>query len=151
MCGTGKSLLRFFSSDAKVSEMMRSSEGAGEIERGSQNIYWDNGNGIAIYHIYRYPTERRAIKEYDRIHRGMVDDGTKLPWSYPDAFTFTSSSADEIFIACGTWTEKRCGMLARYQEYVIFFNATMDKKMSYSDFEEIMIYLNEQISSRLYP
>lgn len=141
----------FFSSDAKVSEMMISSEGAGETEQGSQNIFWDNGNGIAIYHIYRYATERKAVGQYDRIRRGMVNDGTKYPWIYPDAFTFSSSSADEIFIACGTWTEKRCGMLARYQEYVIFFNATMDEKMSYSDFEKIMIYLDEQITVRLYP
>lgn len=141
----------FFSSDAKVSEMMVSSEGTGESERGSQNIFWDNGNGIAIYQIYRYPTESKAISQYDRIHKGMVDDGTKFPWSYPEAFNFTSSNADEIFIACGTWAEKRCGMLARYQEYVIFFNATMDEKMTYSEFEKIMIYLDEQITVRLYP
>jgi hypothetical protein len=141
----------FFSSDAKVSGMMIPSEGAGEIERGSQNIVWNNGDGSAIYHIHRYPTESKAINEYDRVHRGMVDDGTKIPWSYPEVFNFTSSSADEIFIGCGTWTEKRCGMLARYQEYVIYFHASIDEKMSYSDFEEIMIYLDEQITVRLYP
>ncbi len=143
----------FFPKDAKVSHMYIPSEGSGEIERGSQAAFWDHGAGIAGYDIYRYPTERKAINEYDRVHRGMVevDDRTKIPWSYPEVFTFTSSSADEIFIGCGTWTEKRCGMLARYQEYVIYFHASIDEKMSYGDFEEIMIYLDEQISSRLYP
>jgi hypothetical protein len=140
----------FFPPVAKVSDMYISSEGSGEIEWGSQAAFWDNGVGIAGYDIYRYPTVAKANTQYEHILNRMADRETKRPWD-SDIFTFTSSSADEIFIACGTWTEKRCGMLARYQEYVIFFNATMDEKMSYSDFEEIMIYLDEQISSRLYP
>jgi hypothetical protein len=140
----------FFPKYAKVSHMYIPSEGSGEIEWGSQAVFWDNGDGIAGYDIYRYPTNGKASTQYERILNRMVDRETKHPWD-SDIFDFTSSSADEIFIACGTWTEKRCGMLARYQEYVIFFNAIMDEKMTHSDFEEILIYLDEQISIRLYP
>lgn len=140
----------FFPKYAKVSHMYIPSEGSGEIEWGSQTVFWDNGDGIAGYDIYRYPTNRKASMQYERILNRMADRETKHPWD-SDILNFTSASADEIFIACGTWTEKRCGMLARYQEYVIFFNATMDEKMSYSDFEKIMIYLDEQITVRLYP
>lgn len=114
-------------------------------------MFWDNGNGIAGYDIYRYPTIKKASMQYERILGHMVDDGTEDPWTRPNELTFSSSTADETFVGCGNWIGRRCGMLARYQEYVIFFNAVMDEKMSYSEFEKIVIYLNEQISSRLYP
>jgi len=140
-----------FPNNAKVSRMMIPSEGMGEMERGSQNIFWNGGNGIAGYDIYRYPTLKKATTQYKRIFKDMVDDETKAPWIRPSELTFSSSTADEIFVGCGDWMGRRCGMLARYQEYVVFFNAVMDEKMRYTDFEKIIIYLDEQISSRLYP
>ncbi len=140
-----------FPSDIKAGDMMISSEGIGEMERGSQNAFWNGGNGIAIYTIYRFATVKKAIKQYENTAKQMVDDGTKNAWVRPKKLTFSSSTADETFVGCGDWMERRCGVLARYQEYVIFFNAAIDEKMTYEKFEEIAIYLDEQISSRLYP
>lgn len=81
----------------------------------------------------------------------MVDDKINNLWARPNEIAFSSATANEIFIACGDWSGRRCGMLARYEEHVVFFNATMDDKMTYSMFEEIAIYLDDQISNRLYP
>jgi hypothetical protein len=142
---------RFFPVDAKFSHIYIPSEGMGEIESGSQAIFWNNGNGIAGYDIYRYPTVKKAQTQYERIAKGMVDDGTKNPWTRPDDVTFTSSTAEETFVGCGDWTGKRCGLLARYQEYVLFFTIVLDEKMTYADFEKIAIYLDDEVSSRLYP
>lgn len=134
-----------------LSPISPSSEGGGEIERGSQSIFWDDGDRVAIYSIYRYPTIKRAIRAFKFYIDYMVDSETKKPWIHPNEVIFSSPTADEMIIACGNWSERRCGMLARYQEYVIFFNATMDEKMTYTEFEKIATYLDEQISSRLYP
>jgi len=49
-----------FPEDANLSHISPSSEGAGEIERGSQSIHWNSGNGIARYEIKRYPTIKKA-------------------------------------------------------------------------------------------
>jgi hypothetical protein len=136
---------------ALVSPMMVSSEGAGEIERGSQNIFGDGGNDSVIYNIYRYPSIRKAIVEYASYAKRMVDDETRNVWIQPKELIYSSSTADEMQIACGDWMERRCGMRARYQEYVIFFTASMGKEMTYTEFEKIVIYLDQQISSRLYP
>jgi hypothetical protein len=141
-----------FPNGAKVSDMMIPSEGKGEIESGDQNIFWDNGNSSAIYLINRYPTIKAAVAEYQRILKLMVEDETKTPWTSPSDSAFSSTTADEFLIACGNWTfEKRCGVAARYQEYVILFHETMDEKTLYSDFEKIAVYLDGQLSQRLYP
>jgi len=141
-----------FSEGALVSDMMIPSEGAGEIESGDQNIFWDNGNGSAIYIINRYRTVKAAVEEYQSRLKLLADDETKTPWTSPSNTTFSSSTADEFLIACGNWIfGKRCGMTARYNEYVILFHATIDDKMSYSDFEKIVVYIDSQLSNRLYP
>ncbi|HRJ75882.1 MAG TPA: hypothetical protein PLX90_07790, partial [Anaerolineales bacterium] len=143
--------VNFFPEEVKVTEMMIPSEGSGEIERGSQNAFWDNGNGASLYSIDRYATIKRASEKYENRLDDMVDDVTNKVWVTPSEITFSSLTADEAFIACGTWIKYGCGMLARYQEYVIFFNTIIDEEMTYSDFEKIAIYLDEQITSRLYP
>lgn len=140
-----------FSDSTQISHIYISSEGMGEIERGSQSMFWDGGDGIAGYDIYRYSTIKKASVQYERILKHMVNDRTESPWIRPNELSFHSVAADELFVTCGDWTKKRCGMLARYQEYVIFFNTIMDDEMTYSEFEKIAFYLDEQISSRLYP
>jgi hypothetical protein len=48
-------LLRdLFPKGARISPLAPSSEGAREVERGSQIMYWNN-NGRAIYSVKRYP------------------------------------------------------------------------------------------------
>lgn len=141
----------FFPPDAKVSGLMISSDGAGEIERRSQSIFWNDGNGIAGYNIYRYRTIKESMGNYKNTLNRMVDDGTGNSWELPADIMFVSSTADDFFIGCGIWIVYRCGTLARYQEYLILFTMVVDEKMTYSDFKNIAVYLDEQISSRLYP
>ena len=140
-----------FPSDANLTPISPSSEGAGEKERGSQNIYWDKGNGLAIYKISRYSTRRAAVQAYEFKMEQLIDDVSQLPWTRPSEIAFSSVTADDMVIGCGYWSVWRCGMVARYQEYVIFFNTVIDEKMTYAEFEKVAFYLDEQISIRLYP
>jgi len=140
-----------FPNGAIVNHVYPMSDEFSTIEDGIQSIYWDNGNGLAGYDIYRYPTIKKAIQGFEFNYGQMVDDGTKNIWVRPNELTYSSSTANQLQIACGNWTGKRCGMLARYQEYVVFFNAVMDEKMTYRDFEKIVMYIDEQMSKRLSP
>jgi hypothetical protein len=140
-----------FPKDANLSSIQIPSEAGGEIEIGSQDIHWNKGNGIAGYDINRYATINKAVQEYGSEVKQMVDDGTRRLWIHPNEVTFVSITADEMIITCGNWSGRRCGMVARYQEYVISFDATMDEEMGYAEFEKIVIYLDKQISNRLYP
>jgi hypothetical protein len=122
----------------------------GEIEGGLQTVYIDYG--LAIYNIYRFPRVKEATSQFEHDKRDMIDRKTGEVWGVPENLTFSSITADDLYIACGYWSELyRCKMTARYQEYVLFFNADINDKMTFANFERILFYFDEQISSRLYP
>jgi hypothetical protein len=125
------------------------SEGIGEIESGGQTIYFENG--IAVYVIYRFPQVKDAISHFEHYKRGMVDPGTGEAWDVPNELSFSTRSADDVYYACGYSLEYRCEMAAQYQEYTLYFGTTINDKMTYDVFENVIIYLDEQISNRLYP
>jgi hypothetical protein len=126
------------------------SEGHGEIENGAQDI--QTGSGIALYRIYRFSSAKGAIADFNRIKRGMTDPETGESWQTPPNVTFSSTTADDIYMACGYWVKRyRCDTVSRYKEYVLFFSADINEGMAFSDYERILFYLDEQISSRLYP
>lgn len=139
-----------FPKGATIDHISPPTDGHGEIGGGSQHIHM--GYDGATYSIYRFPSTRKAIVDFNRIKKGMFDPETGILWQPPDKSTFSSSTADDLYIACGYWSKRyRCEMTARYQEYVIFFNADINDKMTFTQFEKILFYLDEQISSRLYP
>ena len=127
------------------------SDDFGAVEDGTQSIYWDNGNGDAGYTIYRYPSIKKAEKYFDLNTHLLVNSDTGEVWKTPADLTFSSTTADIVYVACGYWSDKNCAMVARYQEYVVFFSAMIDTPMTFVQFEKILFYIDKQISSRLYP
>ena len=125
----------------------------GEIEGGFQTFYYigDPRYGGAIYDIFRFPRQKEAISRFEHDKNDMVDSETGEQWKVPNDLTFSSATADELYIACGYWSQiYRCKMIARYQEYYLYFNADIDEEMTFTNFEKVAIYIDEQISNRLY-
>lgn len=141
----------FFPSDAIVNSLHALSEGEGTRENAAKTVYWNQGSGIAIYKVLRYPTIRQASKVFLDEAGFFADPITGVSWEKPSELTFTSVKASEIYIACGNRTEYRCGMVARYEEYVVHFNAVIDSEMTYQNFEDIVTFIDKQISEHLYP
>jgi hypothetical protein len=139
-----------FPDGARVGGIGTPSEGAGEIESGSQTILWPYGG--TGYSIKRYPSIRKAISNYEFEVNHMTDAGTKTPWTKPENIIFNSTTADDIYIACGQGVQgKNCGFTGRYQEYVIYYSSSIDERMTFEDFEKILAYIDRQISNQLYP
>jgi hypothetical protein len=142
-----------FPTGAIINHMYPLSDDFGPLEDGSQSIYWDR-NGDAGYTIYRYPTIRNATKYFDLNKHLFVNSDTREEWKPPVDLTFSSTTADVVYIGCGSWSEKSgkiCAMVAQYQEYVVVFDATINAKMEFAQFEKILFYIDEQISNHLYP
>ena len=143
-----------FPEGAIVNRIYPLSDEFGTLEDGTQSIYWDNGNGSAGYTIYRYSTVRSTAKYFDLNKRLFVNSDTREEWKSPVDSSFSSTTADVAYVGCGSWSEKsekNCTMVAQYQAYVVVFDATIDTKMTFAQFEKILFYIDEQISSRLYP
>jgi hypothetical protein len=122
----------------------------GENEGRFQDVYLDYR--IATYEIYRFPRVKDAVFRFEQNKKGMVDRETGKVWDVPGDLTFSSPTVDDLYIACGYSSQiYSCEMTARYQEYVIFFKADINNQMTFAHFEKILFYLDEQISSRLYP
>lgn len=144
-------LANLFPEESIVNHVYPLSDEHATIEDGSQSIFWDNGSGGAGYTIYRYPTEKEAAEqfEWDKVHL-FVNPETKEAWKPPANLVFSSSTANSVYVACGYRITKDCRMVERYQEYVVFFSASMDSKMTFSGFEKILTYIDKQISGKIY-
>lgn len=139
-----------FPKGARLSPLAPSSEGAGEVERGSQIIYWNN-YGRALYSIQRYPTIDDAIRQFEYHYKEGDEQKINLGWDLLYDLTYQSATVDDQLIVCIHEEEKSCDMISRYQEYVIRFYSIIDDDMTYSGFEKVLFYLDDQISIRLYP
>lgn len=141
----------FFPREATVNSLRPLSDGEGTTDNGVKSIYWAPGSGGALYIIFRLPSARQAHEMFQTNKEVYADSESKEPWQRPAALTFTSPKADEFFVGCGVWHEYRCGMIARYAEYVVEFNATIDRAMTHENFEKIVKFIDNQISGHLYP
>lgn len=141
-----------FPEDSQVGNVSLPTDGDPYIEDGSQSVWIGNSGNGAIYVIDRFPTVKRAIADLKRTKERMYDPSSGEKWHPPDDINFHSATADEQYIACGLFFDtNRCETVIRYQEYIIFFNSDITDEMTYVRYEEILYYLDEQISSRLYP
>jgi hypothetical protein len=61
-------------------------------------------------------------------------------------------SADAFFVKCGILRSNKtdCVLIAKYQEFTVYFSATISKKMTIQDFENVVAFIDEQMASRLY-
>ena len=136
----------FFPEDTLDTSMFRPSESLGAIESGTMNIFWREGKGSAVYNVWRFSTEERASKFF----KALSNDT-----SYPeqDELKVRSRIADEYAAGCGLsqFGGYRCDVIARYKEFTISFNATIDHEISVEQFEQIVIYIDEQMRLHLYP
>ncbi len=133
---------------AAINHIATLSEGHGEIEGAAESIRV--GFSVAGSNIYRFSSTRNAIADFNRIKRKMVDPETGEAWQTPSNSTFSSSTANASYMACGNWSNRYgCKMVIRHQEYVLFYNSDIDDVLTFADYEKILFYLDEQISSRL--
>lgn len=134
----------FFPSTATVGAFNSPSESFGAVESAIMNVFWRQGEGGSVYIVQRFAT----IEQAQRFLNALRSDGI-FPAS-PD-ISYRSSTADSYYVGCGysQFGGERCQLLARYDEFVVEFNVTIDNLMTIQKFEGITIFIDSQISKRL--
>ena len=99
----------------------------GALEHPSRDM---NGDGVVVHEIYRYEFVRSAQREYKRQLDVFYTSPQYLDsWESRPEMMARLDFADEAYVACASYiapnTEgaSRCGMLARYGEFVVRFSA----------------------------
>lgn len=134
----------FFPSTATVGVFDSPSESFGAVESASMNVFWRQGEGGSVYIVRRFATIEQAQRFLNALRSDEI-----FPAS-PD-ISYRSSTADSYYVGCGysQFGGERCELLARYDEFVVAFNVTIDKLMTIQKFEEITIFIDNQISKKL--
>jgi len=140
-----------FPDGAIVNHMHPMSDEFGTIDNGMQSIFWQTGNGGAGYLVYRYPTTSSARNNFEFYKTMLIEPSNGEVWNPPAELNFSSTTADEIYVGCIYFGGQHCEMLARYQEYVLSFRTSIDEMMAYSDFENVLLFIDKQITERIYP
>ncbi|MBC7879284.1 MAG: hypothetical protein H7Y59_19110 [Anaerolineales bacterium] len=121
------------------------------IDKGFQTIQWES-SGEAIYAVDKYANNEKSLLGYNGLKNAFSSAGVyNSLWSAPD-ISKSISSADNFFVMCGTLVTngENCELVARYQEFVIYFNTTISEKMTTQDFQEVVAFIDNQIASHIY-
>lgn len=136
--------ITLFPEDVVKNPLHQPSELSGAQEAAVSTIYWNDGQGLAIYNTDRFGTSDRASERFQTIRR-------IAPYALHEHLTYRSPTADEYAIGCGNsdFEGYACMAVGRYGEFVLSFHAYIDDAMTIERFQEIAIFIDEQMADRM--
>jgi hypothetical protein len=134
-----------FPEGAGVYPMHRPSESEGAFEKGDMIVTW-NGKRLVYYVVWRYATEKKASRVYERMILSVLDGEV---WS--SEALHRSEIADEYTSTFSTsnFFGEYCAMGARIAEYVILLEVYGNDEESIDLFNDIVDYIDEDMGQRL--
>jgi hypothetical protein len=109
-------------------------------------------SGTASYSIRRFPTTSKASVEYKfQINSRIFTTSIEPNNDVSDILKHKSNTADESNIRCGyVLTDFRCLFVARYQEFTIDFNSTIEAQgMTNNNYLNILKYIDNKMAELL--
>jgi hypothetical protein len=102
-------------------------------------------DGIAVYGVGRFRTSEQAKHRLAQ----FINFDPDLPQH--ESFSYRSVVADEFIVRCGDMILKGngCELLALYGEYFVSFTTSINEHMTIEQFEEIVIYIDQQIADKM--
>jgi hypothetical protein len=124
--------------------MVPLSESFGARESKNQTIYWDGGTGLTVYNVRRFATNGQASRFY-RYYSSVE------PYPESTENSFAAKSADEYRLGCGysEFGGFRCHLDARYEEFVVALNATIDSEMTIDRFVSLVSFIDDTMGGLL--
>lgn len=135
----------YFPENARIGKLSAPTDPDGAVESGHQSIYWNHGNSFAFYRVERLATINEARRFYNFHSPGLENSVAFSP-------DFISGQSNESKIRCGNpvFGGNACFFTARYEEFVIYFRATIDRDMTMDEFKAIVQYLDQRVICDLY-
>jgi hypothetical protein len=140
----------FFPTSAKVYPLHEERGIINAVEEGISTVDWKNG--LAVYKILRFATEKQASKWYKtEVGLNLFTSNLQELENYPSILSYQSNVAEEFYSDCGyVLKDARCIYWARYDEFFIFFSGSIgENEMSDRDFLGAMNYIDAKIGELL--
>ncbi|MBV6467484.1 MAG: hypothetical protein PGMFKBFP_02846 [Anaerolineales bacterium] len=106
-----------------------------------------------IYHVVgRYLSSDGAQRKFaDSFDLAFDDNKYEGPWAAPSGFSYTSSIANQFYVACGnTGTKHQCRMIGQYEEYyVFFFSYVSDSGMNITIYQDLLDKIDDKMAQCL--
>lgn len=108
--------------------------------KGDMAIFWDRGNGKAIYIVRQFRTINQASRFYQSIESISYNKNIEI-----------DLSANEYSVGCGfsEFSGYICELNARCLEFVFSLNVTISDEMTESDFNDVIDYIEGQLKDKL--
>ena len=120
-----------------------------------QTIYYVSEYGGGTQDVYREWSASDARREYYKLVGTYFSDSGKLTeWMTPPGLAYESSVADEARVGCASEAVtafSRCQFIGLYGPYVVRFAAHMSEVMTDSDFESVLLTIDQRMSECLMP
>ncbi|NJN55698.1 MAG: hypothetical protein HC804_13680 [Anaerolineae bacterium] len=131
----------FFPSNSTINELLPLSEPMGAEEAINKTVYWGN-QGIAVYNIRNYKSERRAVSLFN----DLKNDASQL--NPHENVNYISQTSDDFFSGCGIsqLSGYRCGAYIRYEGLIISFSVRPDGQITEKQFNEIVQYIDKELA-----
>lgn len=127
-------------------EKLRYSKNDLAVDAAIAFIQWDNGT--ASYSVRRFSSNANAISEYDFQTRSNIFTAPiNITSEVLDILNYRSPTANESNVQCGyVINDLRCLFIARYQEFTITFNSTIETNgMSNEDYLHILQFIDNNM------
>jgi|CXWL01.1.fsa_nt_gi hypothetical protein len=133
-------------------------DGGGGDTAAERDFYLPNAPGHALQEVYRFSDERAASDKFKVYMEGNFNESEVrqpfVPFAPPQEITFKSQVADEYYFACGVDVIPQCKMLARYQNYFVYFyfdHATEQEPggLTYAEIERVLEALEGKVAALL--
>jgi hypothetical protein len=125
----------------------------------ARNRYFNpSAAGSAYEEVFRFPDEKGASKKFAVYRNGNFNPSPVrspfVPFVPPEDITFKSKIADEYYLACGMDVISECSMLARYDNYFVYFFfahwiSENPEGLTSSEIQKVLEDLEEKVSKEL--
>lgn len=135
---------------ATAGPVMETADHHGAIGHLMRSIYV--GTGGANHEVYRYTTDRRAAREFERMMNiGFPRGKHYTPWAVPAELRYQSPVADQFYLACANHGSNLiCVAIGQYDEYFIRFSTLISPdSMTYADLERAFRAIDERMAQCL--
>jgi hypothetical protein len=123
-------------------------DGNPETYQNGSQAFWSNFEEVGFYKVEMYSSNKKAAQRF-KSSKAKLINLNRYPTTSKDII-YVSPLADQFYISCVYNGLPNCIAIAQYQEFYLYLGVSMRNGMTTQVFQQVVIYMDRQISKYLY-